>query len=130
MLWIGEKSCSGTGVTKLGSLACSSSTVFITELGNELFVIDVVIGCLAEGLGSSRNNAFVAFVETIEKHRCLNFVTDCSTRAAKLLDMGVVGVKIMIHRISLELRFSVVSKLVSKELLPKIEMSRESLPFI
>jgi hypothetical protein len=67
-LWIGEKSCSGTGITKLGSLARSSSTVFVTELANKLVDIDVIIGCLAEGLGSSHNKAFVAFVETIEKH--------------------------------------------------------------
>ena len=41
-LWIGEMSCSGTGITKLGSLARSSSTVFVTELANELVDIDVV----------------------------------------------------------------------------------------
>jgi hypothetical protein len=49
-------------------LASCSSAVFITELANELVDIDFGICCLAKGLGGSDNKAFVAFVQTIEKH--------------------------------------------------------------
>jgi hypothetical protein len=83
---------------------------FVTKLDNLLIVIDILIGNLAEGLDASSNTASVAFVRTIEKHSSLNIIADCTTGAAKPLDMGSVGIKIKIHRISLELRFSVVSK--------------------